>query len=138
MKAKELLIKEGYTLVGVKEDIVYTSTFNGIRPIMDKVKDNALYFKDYEIADKVIGKSAALLLVRSQVKSIDALVLSEHAKTLLDTYKIPYTYDTLVPYIINRNKDGMCPMEESVISITDLEEGFKALQATLKRLQGGK
>lgn len=134
-KAKDVLEANGYTFVAIKGECTYCSIDKGISPIMEKVVDDKEYFKGYSVADRVIGKSAALLLIRSHIACLHTKVLSEHAKTLLDQYQISYSYDTLVPYIINRTKDGMCPMEHSVLAIEDLEEGFMALQTTLKQLR---
>ena len=39
-----------------------------------------------------------------------------------------YDYEKLVPYIINRTHDGMCPMEQTVYNLTDLNEAFIALK----------
>lgn len=135
-KAKELLKQDNHTFVAVSDRDVYTSSMHGIVPIISKVEEDALYFKGYYVADKVIGKSAAMLLIRSQIACLYAEVLSEHAKNILDEYHIPYSYHTIVPYIINRTKDGMCPMEQTVVGIQDLEIGYVALQNTLAKLRG--
>lgn len=134
-KAKQLLMNGNYTFVAIDDKEVYTSSLHGIAPIMAKVKEESLYFKGYYVADKVIGKSAAMLLIRSQIAGLYAEVLSEHAKKILDEYNIPYFYHSLVPYIINRTKDGMCPMENAVLEINDLEMGYLALQDTLEKLK---
>lgn len=137
-KALEILQENQYTCVAIKDDFEYHSKLNGIAPIMQPMLENEFFFKDCEVADKVIGKSAAMLLIKSQVLHIHAMILSEHAKDILDKYHISYTYDKLVPYIINRTKDGMCPMENTVLDIDDLEQGFYALQETLKKLRNQK
>ncbi|MEG0592513.1 MAG: DUF1893 domain-containing protein [Coprobacillus sp.] len=134
-KAIGILKQNRYTFVALREDLVYHSTLNGIAPIMNKMVENELFFKDCEIADKVIGKSAAMLLIKSQIKHLDTILISEHAIKILDKYHISYTYEQVVPYIINRTNDGMCPMENSVLNIDDLDEGFETLKATLKLLR---
>lgn len=54
-------------------------------------------------------------------------MISEHALLILREHHIPVSYDTLVPYIINRAGNGMCPMEESVLSCDDIEEAYHIL-----------
>lgn len=134
-QALNILLENHYTFVAIKENFEYHSTLNGIAPIMNKMIDDELYFQDCNIADKVIGKSAAMLLIKSQVKHIHAVVLSQHAKDILDEYKISYSYDEIVPYIINRTHTDMCPMEKSVLNIRDLNQAFVTLQETLKQLK---
>ena len=63
------------------------------------------------IADKVIGKVAATLLTLSGVKEIFAKTISEYAIEVLEENNISYTFENKVPYIINNDKTGMCPME---------------------------
>jgi len=133
--ALSILKENQYTCVAVKDDFVYHSSLKGIAPIINPMIDDALYFKDCIVADRVIGKSAAMLLIKSQVQHIHALVLSEHAKKILDEYSISYSYDELVPYIINRSKDDMCPMEKTVLNIHDLDEAFIALKNKLQELK---
>lgn len=112
----------------------YSSYLMGINSIMSKVKDDSLYFKNQMIIDKVVGKAAAMLLIRSQVSYIHTVVLSQSAKEQLDKYHIQYSYDRLTEYIKNRTHTGMCPMEETVLNIDDLEETFQALVNKQKEL----
>lgn len=134
-KVVDILIQNEYTFIAIKDNFEYHSKLNGIAPIMNKMLEDELYFQGCNVADKVIGKSAAMLLIKSQVKHIHAVVLSEHAKDILDNYKVSYSYDKIVPYIINRTHTGMCPMEKSVLEINDLNQAFVTLQDTLEKLK---
>lgn len=135
IKALNILKENKYTFVALRDDFEYHSTLNGVAPIMSQMLEDELYFKGCEIADKVIGKSAAMLLIKAQVKQIDTILISKHAIDLLDKYHMSYTYEEVVPYIINRTKDGMCPMESSVLDINDIDEGFEVLKTTLQKLR---
>ena len=79
------------------------------------------------MADEVIGRAAAMLLIYGRVRSIYTPLISEHAIDILDKYKIYYEYENKVPFILNRTKDGMCPMEKTVIHIDDPETAYKLL-----------
>ena len=91
-------------------------------------RENIYYFEDAIVVDKVIGKATAMLLILSKVKYIYAYVLSEKAKEILEYYHISYDCEKVVPYIINRTHDGMCPMEKTVYDMNDLDEAFIALK----------
>ena len=131
-KGKRLLIENGYTFVALKDGEVYSSCLHGIKPIMSKIIVSNDYFKDYVIIDRVIGRSVAILLIRSGVKAVHAVILSEPAKRLFEDYQIKYSYDELVPYITNHSKDGICSMEASVLDVNDLDSGFQILCQQIK------
>lgn len=105
----------------------YVSTLKGIAPLLKPLRENPDFFVDALVVDRVIGKSAAFLLIKGRIKSIHALIISQHALDLLIKHHVPVTYDTLVPFIINNTNTGMCPMEASVLSVEDPEEAFHVL-----------
>lgn len=64
------------------------------------------------IADKVIGKGAAALMILGGISQAYADVISRPALKLLEQAAVPVSYDTAVPNIINRRGTGICPVEE--------------------------
>ena len=135
MNLIEKLKQNNYSLVASNG---YYSCDSGIKPIINKMNEDIHYFKDLEIADKIVGKASSMLLILSGIKKVNALVLSKQAKNILDKYNIEYTYEQLVEYIINRKKDGMCPMEETVKDIDDLNEAFIALNKKIITMTNSK
>ena len=119
----------GYLKVGT-----YTSKFAGIRPLLQPLNVDKSFFEDAFIIDKVIGKSAAFLLLYGKVKKVHAFIMSEHAKNLLDKHNFVYSYDRLVPYIMNNLKTDMCPMGKTVLNIEDIDEAFIALNLKVDEL----
>lgn len=112
----------------------YTSKFTGIRPLLQPLNADKSFFEDAIVVDKVIGKSAAFLLILGKVKKVHAIIMSEHAKNLLDKNNIEYSYDHLVPFIENNLKTDMCPMEKTVLNIEDVHEAFIALNQKVSDL----
>lgn len=113
----------------------YHSIESGIKPIINKLNDDICYFKGLTVADKIVGKASAMLLVLSGVKEVNAVVLSKAGKSILDKHNIEYTYEELSEYIINRKGDGMCPMEETVKDIDDLGLAYTKLKEKIKKMQ---
>lgn len=113
----------------------YCSFDTGIKPVINKMNENISYFEGLIVADKIIGKASAMLLVLSGVKEVYCIVLSKAGKEILDKYKIPYHYENLTEYIINRKGDDMCPMEKTVKDIDDLNEAYIALSNKLSSLK---
>lgn len=124
---KELLNQSDCTCVAVKEDKVYKSNLKGIMPIISKLKEDPQFFNGADVADEVIGRAAAMLLIYGKVRSIYTPLISDHAINILEKYHIYYEYEKKVPYILNRNKDGMCPMEQTVIDVDDPKLAYELL-----------
>ncbi len=135
-QAKTALQQAGVTFVAVSANgVCVTSDKKGIAPMMEMLETNPSMLSDAVVADKVIGKAAAFLLIKGGVKAVYAQMISQHALDTLQNTDIVVQYQNVVPYIINRNKDGMCPMEETVLSIQDAEQAFVALQQKRRALE---
>lgn len=115
----------------------YSSHLRGIAPIINQLQEDSFYFKDAIIVDKVVGKAVAMLLIKAKVKYIYALTISKKAIAILDKFKIEYDYDTACDFIENRTHTGMCPMEQSVDEINDIEEAYLILINKVRELSGG-
>ncbi|RHG13632.1 DUF1893 domain-containing protein [Tyzzerella nexilis] len=106
----------------------------GIKPLMKELRKERHAFEHGVIADKVVGKAAALMAILGGAKAVYGQVLSESAEKILQIYGIEYAYEEKVPYIENRTKTGQCPLEESVISVDDPEKAFEVLEETIAGL----
>jgi len=129
------LQQEQLSCIAIIGESEYTSTLKGIAPLLIPLKENPDFFKDAIVIDRVIGKSAAFLLIKGRIKALHAVIISQHALDLLNQHQIPVTYDKLVPYIINNTKTSMCPMEASVLDITDPEVAYTTLIAKVESMR---
>lgn len=89
----------------------------------------------YSVADVIVGKAAAMLFIKAEIAEVYAEVMSEPGYSFLKEHAIPCSYATLTKRIINRKGDGICPMEEAVVGIHDVEQGYLALKSRLAQLQ---
>lgn len=128
------LQKDKYSFIADIQGELYTSKLIGIAPVINQLKKNPMYFKGAVVLDKVVGKAVAMLLVKSQVAYIYAHILSKKAQEILEKYQIAYKFDILAEFIENRSHTGMCPMEETVYDIDDLEIAFIKLIEKQKEL----
>ncbi|WP_312642088.1 DUF1893 domain-containing protein [Hydrogenoanaerobacterium sp.] len=129
--AKATLQEQDASCVAVKNDVVSLSHERGIKPIVQWLAQDETFFKGAYVADKVIGRAAALLLVYGGVKELFAGVLSEPAAAVLAEHGVAYEYGKLVPHIINRTGDDMCPMERRALSITLPEQAYETFKALI-------
>ncbi len=63
------------------------------------------------VADKVVGKGAAALMILGGIRAVHADVASTGALQLFDAQNIPVSCTLEVPHIINRAGTGWCPVE---------------------------
>ncbi len=123
----------------IKDDIlVYQDLGIGVKPIIKVINSNPDLITDAIIIDKVIGKAAAMLLIKFKAQAVHGLLMSETALKLLDRHGLKYQYDNLVPYIANRNNDGLCPLEDSVKDTDDLDQGYSNILARISELMKAK
>lgn len=134
-RVTEKLKEGGYSFVLYKDGEWSTSEKRGTAPIMELLSENKELLSGAYVADKVIGKAAAMLLIEGGISYLHAEVISEHATECLQKYNIEFEYQNLVPYIVNRTGDGMCPMEETVLNVTDTKIAYNLLQEKIKKMQ---
>ena len=132
-KAISLLQEGAHTCILCREDLLLTSEKRGIVPLLEHWEAGRL--KDACVADKIIGKAAAMLLILGGAKGVYGEVMSEKARDLLLEAGIETAFGVLAPYIINRKGDGLCPMEQAVLEINDPDKVPAALKSTLQRLK---
>ena len=132
-QAKLLLFNENYTFVAVNYDKVLTSKERGVKPLLNII-DNGKNLQDFAVADKVVGKAAAFLYIKLQVKNLYVSVCSLPAKELLLKSGVNLICDTIVDRIISRDKLGLCPMEQACIDVDDVDFAEVKIRETLKNL----
>lgn len=108
---KQKLETENLTcVISDSNDVIFTSNKRGVAPLIDFIQSFSTN-NSYYLADKVIGKAAALLCIKAGIKHINTLVISSPAKLILSNNLISYEFNTEVPAINNRTNTGLCPME---------------------------
>lgn len=110
--AKKYLEEENLTLAVVKNgELIFKSKDKGIKPMYILATEMKEIAKDASIADKVIGKGAALLCEYIGIREIYGELMSEIAIEFLKGANIDFTYSRTTPYIENRDRTGLCPIE---------------------------
>ncbi len=133
-KAKKLLKNGGFTCVMCKGETLYTSEKRGVVPVLEKL-EQGIDISGFSVADKVVGKAAAMLFHLAGISCLHTEVISIPAKEFLEKSSIEFSYDILTDKIINRSGDGLCPMETAVMDIDSAEEGFSAIKNKLDELR---
>ena len=91
---KELLLKDNHSIVILKKDAsIVTSDDRGVFPLINLLEEDQLQLQDSIIADKVIGKAAALLMIYGGVKEVYSPVISTPAIKVLYSHNVNIYYD---------------------------------------------
>lgn len=123
-RAKTLLSSTDSTIAVVLVDDFFTSQERGVKPLLYLLKEKKGFLKGASVADKVIGKAAALLMVLGEIKEVHTLIISEPAIKVFEKYNISCFYDKKVTRIVNRAGDGLCPMETLCLDVENPQEAF--------------
>ena len=130
----EILRSGNHSLVVAGSEI---RTFDG-RGIADLYRIFTLepdFLAGASVADKVVGKGAAALMVLGGVKEVYAGVASSAALTLLHNSGIAVRCDLEVPHIINRKGDGICPVETLCGDCTTAAECLPRIEQFMQQLK---
>ncbi len=135
---KSLLNKDDIVCVLSKGDVLLTSNLKGVRPWIKWLRECPDVLQDAVVVDKVVGKAAAMLMAVAKIKRLYTPMISENALQFLSDTSIDFSYDKTVPFIVNNERNGMCPMEQTVVHIEDPHQGYQALLAKIAQLMAQK
>ncbi|MGC9349452.1 MAG: DUF1893 domain-containing protein [Anaerolineae bacterium] len=110
-------------------DLVFYSDGNWLHPLfeLERFLETAPYTAaELTVHDKIVGRAAALLLVRLGVQEIRAGLMSELALDVLDRYAISYRYRSLVPRI-------NCKTEALLAEVDDPDAAYVLLEQRARR-----
>lgn len=122
----EILRREKCSLVVKNHGIVTTYSKPGVRDLEYLLDHDPEMLHGATIADKVIGKAAAAMVVVGGVKELYAEVMSKKAIPFLEEAGIAYTYGTLVDTI--KEEGDRCQLEKITAPASTPEETVALLR----------
>ena len=133
--AREILRVGDCRLVIVKEgDVLWQSNDRMLLGLLACVDALGADSHGASMADVVVGKAAALLARAVGVMQIYTPLLSRRALDYLRLQGIRLEYDLLVPGILNRSRDDICPLERITADIEDAERALEVIRDFYARL----
>ena len=133
--AKKVLDEEDLKIVLVKDgEIIFRSIDRGIKPMYYLARNLKEDARGGALADRVIGKGAAILCAYLGIESLYTDLISENAIGVLDKNKILYEYKESSEYIMNRDKTGYCPIEKRSLDTEDPELLLERIEEFLDSL----
>lgn len=136
-QAESLLKQNKAACVVISRDAGVTeSQKSGIAPLLEWLNGSPDLLKGACVADKVVGRAAALLMVYGGVAEVYAGIISESAAECLKQNGIPFSFGQKVSYVQNRDKTGMCPMERRCLPVRSPSEAYTVLNQMVMEHSG--
>lgn len=128
------LLYNGHHSLVVANGEVCTFSGRGISDLYALLTDNPGFLRGASVADKIVGKGAAALMVLGSVQEAYAGVISTPALSLFRKSSIAVRFGQEVPNIINRTGDGICPVEQLCMGCVTAAECLRQIGKFVKYL----
>lgn len=128
LKEARLALKGSARCVVYNDTGIHISEERGIRPMILWLEEDPEFLRGASIADKIVGRAAAMIMVHAGVKEVYASVISNGAVEVLKDAGISCSYSMTAIAISNRRGDGICPMERAVAPIRDAKTAYETLR----------
>ena len=112
---------------------IYAFERSGIADLLDVYSNRKRLLKGALVADKIVGRAAASILVKGGISELYAKVISKPALKMLKSARIGVSYSSIVPYIKNRKGTGVCPMENACKNAKTPDECVKILLGKISK-----
>lgn len=128
--AKNTLFEEGLSLVVAKNGkLLFKSRSRGVGDLLAMVNDIGHLAEGASLADSIVGRAAALLCVYSKIIAVYGVNMSEGAALVLKANGVHYKYGMLIPRVLNREKNDICPFDKAVSGIEDPSVALEKLKS---------
>lgn len=136
---KQLKILEKYPnktcIIKRADHIVFTSEAKGVKPMIDYYDIHGASEEPLMIIDRIMGKGAVILADLIGATIIATPIISDIALECAKDKELSVYYEKVVPYIVNRDGDGRCPIETAVEDINDTRQGYTRICKVLDALR---
>ena len=110
------------------ERTVFSSRGKWLYPLFEfeewlKTKD--IDPEDLTLCDNIVGKAAALLIVRLDIRRVKAGVLSKMGEGVLKKYQVSYSYAEMVEKVL-------CKTEQELSKVEDPQEAYRIISVRIR------
>ncbi len=123
---------QGLSLLVRNHGITTEHTQRGVKDLINLLDQQPARLKGATVADKMIGKAAAALMIEGGVKRVYTNLICTPARELFEKAGIPVEATQEVPMILNRDRTGQCPMDSKLVDTDDVSECVRILREAVK------
>lgn len=131
----DILHSEGCSCVVRNGDEIRLFHRRGVMDLYLLLRDETQLLEGADIADKIIGKGAAALMILGGVGRVYTDVISQAALELFEKSGVEVEYGGVVSHIINRTGTGLCPVERLCAECATAEECLPLIEEFVKSLE---
>lgn len=129
------LLHTGNTTLVIENRGTHTFTGRGVADLYSILTERPELLEGAAVADKVVGKGAAALMILGKTGSLYAETISKPALELLAGKGINVEYGTEVPMIWNRSRTGRCPVETLCLDAASAEECLPLIRKFIESIK---
>lgn len=100
----------------------------GVQDLLTLIQNDPKRLKGAVVADKIIGKAAAALMIAGGVKEVHTNIICTPARELFENAGVVVKAREEVPMILNRDQTGQCPIDSRLNDAATVEECVAILQ----------
>ena len=127
------LHRGNFSCVIRKGGVVREFSRRGVVDLYELLVRDAAFLHGSDLADKVIGKGAAALMVKGGVDRVYTDVISTPAVALLEKHGVKVSFKETTDRIINRQGNGLCPVETLCINLQSVNEMYEVITNFIKQ-----
>lgn len=124
----EMLNEQGLSLLVYNHDSLTTHANRGVQDLLQLISEQPERLNGAVVADKIIGKAAAVLMATGGVREVHTNIICTPAKQLFEQQGILVFATEEVPMILNRDRSSMCPIDTQIAEVGSIEECVAILQ----------
>ena len=125
----DLLDQNSLSLLVRNRGITTQHTQHGVNDLLDLVKTDPARLKGAVVADKIIGKAAAAIMIYAGVKAVYTNIVCTPAKEMFEEAGVVISAKEEVPMILNRDRSGQCPIDSRLNDAATPEECVRILES---------
>ena len=118
----EQLNAQGLSLLVRNHGVTTCHENRGVQDLLTLVETQPERLRGAVVADKLIGKAAAALMITGGVKEVHTNLICTPAREMLEKAGVRVSAAQEVEMILNRDKTGQCPMDRRINDTDDPAE----------------
>ncbi len=127
--AKRTLKEKNLNLSIVKNGkILFETRSPGVIGLLQAIEELGKELIGSSVADRIVGRAAALLCAYSGVASVFSITMSEEGRKVLEDNQIFFQFEKRVPNILNYERTDLCPFEKRTAGLTNPSEAYEKIK----------
>ena len=114
---------------------IHTLHGRGVSDLHNILHNMPQWLNGAMVADKVVGRGAAALMILGGVKQLHTVLISEPAIEFLEKAHVKFSYGKRVPAIVNQAGTGFCPVETLTANCTSPQESLPLIDQFVSSLK---